>query len=243
MNTNNNKYIIIYAVILVMVVAVSLTFVAMALKPKQDDNIRIEKMQNILASVHIEATVKDAITLYEQYISHTLVVNSAGEEISGVDAFAINIADELRKPIDKQQLPVFLAAIDGVEYTILPVRGKGLWGPIWGYIALQNDYNTIFGVVFDHKSETPGLGAEINTPFFEDMFKGKQIFDNQGKFVSVAVLKGGAASDDLHAVDAISGGTITSKGLEAMLMDCLKTYQEYLKIKSTTYGQPDGQGA
>ncbi|HEY9113378.1 MAG TPA: NADH:ubiquinone reductase (Na(+)-transporting) subunit C, partial [Bacteroidales bacterium] len=202
MNTNSNTYTIIYSIILVLVVAVSLTFVAMALKPKQEDNIRIEKMQNILASSHIEATVKDAIPLYDKYITKTFVVNSKGEEIPNVDAFTINLASELKKPVDKQQLPVFIATIEGIEYTILPVRGKGLWGPIWGYIALEEDYNTIYGVVFDHKSETPGLGAEINTPFFEDMFEGKQIFNEQGNFVSIGVLKGGASDDDMHAVDA-----------------------------------------
>lgn len=238
MNTNNNKYIIVYSVILVVVVAVSLTFVAMALKPKQEDNIRIEKMQNILASAHIEATVKDAIPLYDKYITSTLVVNSKGEEIPNVDAFTINLAAELKKPEDKQQLPVFIAAIDGTNYTILPVRGKGLWGPIWGYIALENDYNTIYGVVFDHKGETPGLGAEINTPAFQDEFIGKQIFNEQGDFVSIGVLKGGATDGDLHAVDAISGGTITSKGLEHMLQDCLISYQDYFKkIKANSYGQ------
>jgi len=232
MNTNSNNYTIFYAVILVVVVAVSLTFVAMALKPKQEDNIRIEKMQNILASSHIEATVKDAIPLYEKYITNTLVVNSKGEEIPNVDAFTINLAAELKKPVDQQQLPVFIASIDGTDYTILQVRGKGLWGPIWGYIALESDYNTIYGVVFDHKSETPGLGAEINTPAFEDMFDGKQIFDDQGTFVSIGVLKGHTTSDNIHAVDAISGGTITSKGLEAMMADCLNTYENYLKIKA-----------
>lgn len=232
MNTNSNKYIIVYSVILVVVVAVSLTFVAMALKPKQEDNIRIEKMQNILASAHIEATVKDAIPLYDKYITSTLVVNSKGDEIPNVNAFTVNLASELKKPVDKQQLPVFIASIDGTDYTILPVRGKGLWGPIWGYIALEKDYNTIYGVVFDHKSETPGLGAEINVPDFENMFDGKQIFDSQGTFVSIGVLKGGASPDNIHAVDAISGGTITSKGLEKMLADCLVTYEDYLKLKA-----------
>lgn len=239
MNTNSNNYIITYSVILVLVVAVSLTFVAMALKPKQEDNIKIEKMQNILASVHIEASVKDAISLYDKYISSSVVVNNQGELIPGVDAFSINLAAELKKPAGQQNLPVFIASIEGKQYTILPVRGKGLWGPIWGYIALEEDYNTIYGVVFDHKSETPGLGAEINTPAFEGMFNGKTIFNEQGNFVSIGVLKGGAPQGDLHAVDAISGGTITSKGLEHMLYDCLINYQDYLKIKASENGRQD----
>jgi len=229
---HSNKYIIIYSTIMVVLVAVSLTFIAMGLKSKQEDNIRIEKMQNILASVHVEASVKNAIELYQKYITQTLTTNSKGENLAGVDAFSVDLAMELKKPVEQQQLPVFIATLDdGLNYTIVPVRGKGLWGPIWGYIALKDDFNTIFGAVYDHKGETPGLGAEINTDFFEKPFKNKQIFDNQGNFVSVGVIKGGVPDSDLHNVDAISGGTITSKGLEAMLKDCLINYQEYFKNK------------
>jgi Na+-transporting NADH:ubiquinone oxidoreductase subunit C len=237
MNTNNNKYIIVYSVILVVVVAVSLTFIAMALKPKQEDNIRIEKMQNILASVRIIATVKDAMPLYQKYITNTLVVNDKGEVIKGADAFSVDLTIELKKPLDKQQLAVFIATIDGKDYTIVPVRGKGLWGPIWGYISLDSDYNTIYGCIYDHKGETPGLGAEIATSAFQEQFDGKQIFNKEGKFVSIDVMKGGAPKDDVHAVDAISGGTITSKGLQAMLMDCLKSYEAYFKLKLKEDGQ------
>lgn len=229
---HSNKYIIIYSTIMVVLVAVSLTFIAMGLKSKQEDNIRIEKMQNILASVHVDATVKNAIELYQKYITQTLTINTKGEELQGVDAFSVELSVELKKPVEQQQLPVFIATLDdGMKYTIVPVRGKGLWGPIWGYIALKDDFNTIFGAVYDHKGETPGLGAEINTDFFEQPFIGKQIFDNQGNFVSVGVIKGGVSESDLHNVDAISGGTITSKGLEAMLKDCLINYQEYFKNK------------
>ncbi len=229
---HSNKYIIIYSTIMVVLVAVSLTFIAMGLKSKQEDNIRIEKMQNILASVHVDATVTNAIELYQKYITHTLTINNKGEELQGVDAFSVELAVELKKPAEQQQLPVFIATLeDGLNYTIVPVRGKGLWGPIWGYIALKDDYNTIYGAVYDHKGETPGLGAEINTDLFEKQFVNKQLFKSDGNFVSVGVIKGGVSDSDLHNVDAISGGTITSKGLEAMLKDCLINYQEYFKNK------------
>jgi len=225
-------------------VAVSLTFVAMGLKQRQEDNIRIEKMQNILASVHILATTKDAIELYNKYITQTLVVNNKGEEVPGVDAFSIDMGIEIKKPADQQHLPLFIATLDnGEKFTVIPLRGKGLWGPIWGYVSLKDDYNTIYGAVFDHKGETPGLGAEIDTDAFEQMFDGKQIFDTNGNLVSIQVVKGGAAPDDIHAVDAISGGTITSKGLEAMIKDCLSNYQAYFKLKSISYEQQDRQGA
>jgi Na+-transporting NADH:ubiquinone oxidoreductase subunit C len=190
-------------------------------------------MQNILESVHIETTVKTAIDSYKKYISQTLTINNKGAEIAGVDAFSIDLSVELKKPAEQQQLPVFIATLDdGKKYTIVPVRGKGLWGPIWGYVAFMDDFNTMYGAVFDHKGETPGLGAEINTPMFERPFDGKQIFDADGKFVSIGVLKGGAKPDDIHNVDAISGGTITSKGLEYMLKDCLINYESYFKTNA-----------
>jgi Na+-transporting NADH:ubiquinone oxidoreductase subunit C len=230
----SNKYIIIYSTIMVVLVAVSLTFVAVGLKPLQEDNVRIEKMQNILSSVHINVPPKKAIATYQKYITEVMVINNAGEKVDGIDGFTVDMAVELKKPAEQQNLPVFIATLDdGKKYSIVPVRGKGLWGPIWGYIALTEDFNTIYGVTFDHKGETPGLGAEINTDMFKQPFNGKQIFDEQGNFTSVKVEKGGAAPGDIHGVDAISGGTITSKGLEKMLKDCLTSYEVYFKNKGT----------
>ncbi|HRW22050.1 MAG TPA: NADH:ubiquinone reductase (Na(+)-transporting) subunit C, partial [Bacteroidales bacterium] len=114
---------------------------------------------------------------------------------------------------------------------IIPLSGKGLWGPIWGYIALNEDMTTVFGATFSHKSETPGLGAEIETDWYQQKFSEKKIFDENGDFVSIKVVKGGAPPDNIHGVDAISGGTITSNGLEDMLFDCLKLYEPYLNNK------------
>ena len=114
---------------------------------------------------------------------------------------------------------------------IIPLRGTGLWGPIWGYISLDNDMNTVYGAVFDHKAETPGLGAEINRDFFEKPFNGKRIFDLEGDFVSIAVVKGGAKENDYHGVDGISGGTITSDGVTAMLKERLDKYLPYFENK------------
>ena len=112
---------------------------------------------------------------------------------------------------------------------IIPLRGAGLWGPIWGYIALLSDMNTIYGANFDHQGETPGLGAEINTEKFQKPFIGKTIFDQSGLFTAVIIAKIGEKSDPAHTVDGISGGTITSKGLQKMLFDDLATYQEFFK--------------
>ncbi len=229
---HSNRYIIVYSTIMVVLVAVSLTFVAVQLKPRQEDNIRIEKMQNILASANIATTVTNAIETYNKFITQTLVVNNKGEEIKGSDAFGLDMALEIKKPVDQQQLPVFIATLeDGKKYSIFPLRGKGLWGPIWGYLSLTEDFNTIYGVTFDHKGETPGLGAEINTDIFEKPWGGKQLFDLDGIFTSITVTKGGARPGDIHAVDAISGGTITSKGLEKMVKDCMLSYEVYIKNK------------
>ena len=121
-------------------------------------------------------------------------------------------------------LPLYVADNKGSRSYIIPLRGKGLWGPIWGYIALKEDLSTVIGATFGHKSETPGLGAEISTPIFQDQFPGKEIM-SQGSFVSIEVRKGDASG--AHQVDGISGGTITSVGVDDMLKDCLKGYTSY----------------
>ena len=143
------------------------------------------------------------------------------------DPFTIDLRAEQRKPLEQQHLPLFFAKFDdSLELVIIPLEGRGLWGPIYGYMSLESDMSTIYGVNFDHTSETPGLGAEINTTWFSEFFTGKKIFSGN-RFVSIKVVKGGARTDDPHGVDAISGGTITSVGLEEMLYDCLVKYEKY----------------
>ena len=225
----SNKYIIIYLTVLVSIVAIALTFVAVSLKPKQESNIRIEKMQNILSSANVESSVENAESLYKKNIQHAFVINHKGLIVKNIDAFSLDLYMELKKPLEKRNFPVFVSTNNGDSLYIMPLRGKGLWGPIWGYIALKNDFNTIAGAVFDHKGETPGLGAEINTTEFEQKFLNKQIFDQNENFVSVKVIKGIVKPDDLHSVDAISGGTITSKGLEDMIFNGLSSYLPFIK--------------
>lgn len=228
MNRQGNTYTFLYAVILVVIVAAMLAIVALWLQPAQNDNIENEKRQNILRTVKIESTAAESKQLFDQYITEQFVVNSKGERIEG-DAFKINMAQEYKKSCDQRQLPVFVADTkDGKKY-ILPMYGKGLWGPIWGYVSLNEDKNTVYGTVFDHKSETPGLGAEITTPHFNQQFDGKTVFDN-GQLVSILVIKGGNASGP-HEVDAISGGTITSRSVEAMIRSYLTCYEPFLKQK------------
>ena len=170
---------------------------------------------------------------FNKLIVEQLVVNRQGDRVEGVDPFTVNLKVEFAKPDEEQNLPVFVAQLDdGSRKYILPLLGRGLWGPIWGYISLKDDYNTIYGATFAHKAETPGLGAEIANLDFQEQFKGKQIFQDN-KFVSISVVKGGARPDNAHGVDAVSGGTITSQGLEDMIKDCLRGYQEFF-IKSKT---------
>jgi Na+-transporting NADH:ubiquinone oxidoreductase subunit C len=228
MKNFSNTYIYIFSIVMVVAVALLLSVAALQLKPFQDKNIEIEKKQNILASVRIKSTVKDAVDLYAKYITESFVLNYKGEKQEGVEAFTVDMKAELSKPASERKLPVFVGTLDnGNKAYIMPLRGKGLWGPIWGYVSLQPDLNTIYGTLFDHQGETPGLGAEITTSWFQEPFQGKTIFKDSTDFVSVKVLKGGAPKDDPHAVDAISGGTITSKALEAMLDSCLVQYKTY----------------
>lgn len=224
----SNRYIFIFSALMVIVVATLLSLAATLLQPAQARNLELEKKRNMLESINIRTTRETTEGLYDKYISDGFVINSRGVKVEGVEAFNVVLKNELKKPVEQQSLPVFTATPDdGEKVIIIPVEGKGLWGPIYGYVSLKSDMNTIYGVNFDHKGETPGLGAEINTSVFESQFLGKKLFDND-KFISVKVLKGGASEDDIHGVDAISGGTITSKGLEDMIYDCLEKYNDYL---------------
>jgi len=215
--------------VMVVIVATILSLAATVLQPRQAKNLELEKKKSILESINIPADFSNADELYGKYITESFVLDYRGETKEGVDAFSVVMRTEQKKPPEQQNLPVFIAVADnGERITILPVEGKGLWGPIYGYISLRPDMNTIYGVTFDHKGETPGLGAEINTSWFEGQFVGKKIFE-EGSFVSVKVLKSNEKHVENHSVDAISGGTITSKALEAMLYNCLKKYEGYLK--------------
>lgn len=228
MDKQSNTYTILYSIILVLVVGVVLAVTSIALKPKQDENIANDKRQQILSAVHITAPEGKVKEVYNKYITKSFVVNAKGDDVSG-DAFAINMSREIKKPVDERMLPVFVCNIENgdVKY-VLPVYGGGLWGPIWGYVAVDADGDTIYGAYFSHSGETPGLGAEISTPQFQSQFEGKKLYKDD-KFRSVDVMKSGQKPvDNADYVNAISGGTITSKGVQAMLADCLADYNAFL---------------
>jgi Na+-transporting NADH:ubiquinone oxidoreductase subunit C len=239
MNVQSNTYTYIYSTVIVLIVATGLAVVSTALKPAQVRNVEVEKKQNILSAIRVSSDVKNAEKLYADYITDSYTLNAKGDKVAGVDPFSVNLRDEMKKPVAVRNLPIFEAHKNDSTYLIIPVYGKGLWGPIWGYVSFNREdsaasgmphINTIYGVMFDHKGETPGLGAEINQPWFQFPFRGKKVFDESGKFVSIEVVKGGADPSSPHQVDAISGGTITSKGLQAMLDSCLRSYQVYAKL-------------
>ncbi|MGM0375168.1 MAG: NADH:ubiquinone reductase (Na(+)-transporting) subunit C [Bacteroidota bacterium] len=233
MDKQGNKYTFLYASVMVIVVATVLAFVSEALTPLQKQNEKEAKMMDILQSVNIESEKENVADKYEEFIGDdSYIVNFEGEEVTREPqaAFNVDLSKEVRKPLSERQYPVYECHLENGEVKyILPVRGKGLWGPIWGYIALDDDKETIYGTTFDHDGETPGLGAEIANQAFQKQFRDKRIFDENDELMSIQVIKGDAPPDDPHRVDGISGGTITSQGVEDMLEDYFEGYKAFLK--------------
>lgn len=230
-----NRYIIIYAAVLVAVVAVILSVASEALRSRKEANARNEKMQNMLAAIGVQSDLDNANTLYSKYFVEELAIDGRGEVVARFQPADAKNAKERPFDLDVKaqqalakegkdcRLPLFRFSKDGTEGFVIPVSGTGLWGAIWGYVALDIDCSTVLGVTFDHKSETPGLGAKITTPEFQSQFVGKKIRNSDGEFVSVQVLKNADKSSD-NEVDAISGATITSTGVGQMLRECLEPY-------------------
>ncbi len=233
MNKQGNTYTILYASIMVVIVATLLAVISVALKPMQKANIEIDKKKQILNSVNLAPTTDNAVDLYNKYITSSFVVDAQGnkvEEVKEVNAFNIDVASQVKKDYADRQLPVFVATLDNGEVKyILPLYGAGLWGPIWGYISVDADGNTIYGSYFAHQGETPGLGAEIEKPDFQKQFIGKHLFIGD-EMKPVAVMKvGQKPTNGAEYVDAVSGGTITSKGVQDMIENSLLPYNAFLK--------------
>jgi Na+-transporting NADH:ubiquinone oxidoreductase subunit C len=191
-------------------------------------------MQNILSTIGIETDRDGAEKLFNNYITDQLALRNDGTIDETVDAFSdIKLAIELKKDIQTQRFPIYVASVDAATYYIVPLRGSGLWDAIWGYIALGEDRNTIKGAVFDHKGETAGLGAEITQQWFMNRFVGEKIFNSSGDLVGISVSKTNNDPNDTdkddHEVDAISGATITGDGVSDMIIERLQHYLPYLK--------------
>lgn len=229
MNKQSNTYTIIYIIVMVVLVGVALAGTSLALKQRQLDNERADRMCQILASVHIEADGSNAIEKFDKHITEQLVVNAAGDTI-GTEAFGVDVAAQAKRPEEERELPVFVCRLDdGSTKYILPAYGSGLWGPIWGYVSVDADGSTIYGAYYGHQGETPGLGAEIATDRFCGPFEGKQLFKD-GKFAPISVVKKGMKpAGDEDYVDALAGATITSRGVSDMLDNCLRPYRNFLE--------------
>lgn len=229
MNKNSNTYTIIYSIVLVAVVGVLLSVVYQALRPKQLENIANDTKKQILMSARITPAEGQTVAeLFDKHIVSSYIVDNSGFRVDATEnPFDINMALEVKKPADERLLPVYeCSTADGLKY-IVPVYGAGLWGPIWGYVAFDNNGNTIYGAYFGHEGETPGLGAEIEKPAFQDQFEGKDIFAANGEFTSIAVVKTGKEPQGKAWVHAVSGGTITSQGVQKMLYDSLEPYAAF----------------
>jgi len=228
-NRQGNTYTIIYSAVIVLVVGIVLSMVYQALRPEQLDNIANDTKRQILAAVHVTPQNNAEIpALYEKTITDSYIVNYRGDKVeTSQEAFDINVADEVKKPDNERMLPVFVAHTGGGTKYILPCYGAGLWGPIWGYVAFDDNGDTIYGAYFSHQGETPGLGAEIEKPEFADQFKGKNVFVD-GVFESIAVVKAGQKPHEGDYVNGISGGTITSQGVQKMLRSSLQPYSSFL---------------
>ncbi len=237
MNRDSNLYTFLFAIAMVLVVAVTLATAATSLKDLQQKNERQEKMQNILSTININVDRETAEKKYKDYIIQELALTKDGNVDEEANAFKIELKTEVKKDVDQQRFPLYVANVDGEKYYIIPLHGNGLWNAIWGYVSLKQDINTIQGAVFDHTGETAGLGAEITTDWFQNSFQDETIFNENGDLVGINVLKGnndpkGSDKTD-HEVDAISGATITGDGVTDMILERLTHYLPYFQKQNS----------
>ncbi|TAE68143.1 MAG: NADH:ubiquinone reductase (Na(+)-transporting) subunit C [Bacteroidetes bacterium] len=238
----SNVYVVMYSVILTVLCGLLLAIAALGLKPAQDANIEMEKKQNILSAAGIKtATREEAAKLYEEKVS-AYAVDFKGQKLDKVSVGSLDLVAEWKKKPEERKLPVYEISNkkgEKADFFVVPVYGFGLWNEIWGYVALKGDVTTINGVKFDHKGETPGLGARIATSEIQDRYVGKKIFKDS-KLTPTFMEKGeqGGGSRSIEAfktienkVDGMSGATITGVGLSAMLEDYLKCYESFFKSK------------
>lgn len=230
MNRESNVYTIIYSVVMVVIVALGLAFTHQVLSDKQIANENIDKMQQILRSLNIDASADEAQEAFSKLIQNAYLINDQGEKLDGTEgispddpAFSTELGDS-----SAEGMPVYEAEIDGATKYVIPMSGAGLWGSIWGYLAVEAEGSTIYGAEFDHAGETPGLGAEIADTPFKGQFKGKSLF-RDGEFRSIAVVKPGRTVANRDYVDGISGGTITSQGVDNMLLESVGEYKSFLE--------------
>jgi len=224
---NSNGYTFGFSIVMVVVVGTLLAVASQGLKSRQDKNTADKKMMSILSAINVEADRTNAQELFTQYVIEQKVI--AGKDLTA-QAFDIDIKKEFRDknlPAADRNYPLYICEKDSNIYNVIPVIGTGLWGPIWGFVALESDYRTIYGASFNHKTETPGLGAEIKNASFSDQFTGETIADTSGVFAPILIVKDGSGKGINSKVDGITGGTITSVGVEKMVNNTLEVYVKY----------------
>tara|TARA_B110000196_G_scaffold44763_1_gene35067 strand:+ start:4330 stop:5046 length:717 start_codon:yes stop_codon:yes gene_type:complete len=233
MDRDSNRHTYLFAGIMVITIAFVLSFTSESLKELKLDNVKKEKMQNILSTVGVNVTRDESEALYNQYIIEELSLTHNGDIDQEVNAFNIKLALEIKKDLDNQRFPLYIANLDNTKYYIIPLRGNGLWNAIWGYIALKEDINTIEGISFGHEAETAGLGAEITEDWFINSFNDEKILNSNGEFVGIYVSKSNNDPDNIdkndNEVDAISGATVTGDGVSDMIKERLENYLPYFK--------------
>ena len=215
-DNNSNAYTFTFAIIMVVVVGTLLAVASQGLKTRQEKNATDKKMISILSAINIEASRDNAQDMFNMYVVDSKIIS--GKDLNA-EAFDIDIKKEYRDKTlaaKDRNYPLYICEKDNKRYYVIPVIGTGLWGPIWGFVALESDFKTIYGANFDHKSETPGLGAEIKYAAYSDQYTGEIISDTTGTFQPIVVVKDGSGSGINSKVDGITGGTITSKGVEEM---------------------------
>lgn len=221
LDTNSNIYTVAYAAVMVVIVAFLLVFVSDSLKERQQINIIQDTYKQILYSLNIRE-MSNVSETYKSTIEGDYLMSADGSlQKQSDEDFCTSYKSEFKSG----RLHVFQANIDGTVKYVIPVNGLGLWGDIWGYIAVNEDRNTIYGTYFSHASETPGLGGEVGTQYFQDRFVGKQISQNGN--IELSVVKFGQAKDESFEVDGLSGATITSNGVNAMINDVLEAYKPF----------------
>ncbi|WP_025742912.1 Na(+)-translocating NADH-quinone reductase subunit C [Aquimarina pacifica] len=244
-NTDKNSYTIIFAIAMVVVVGSLLAFTASSLKERISENKRTEKQQNILFAMGVAdkedpnefVPAEQAEELFKKYVGDKQFIVTGSSAKKTGDAFDIEVKkenDKVKADANYQRkMPLFIGEKDGEEYYIVPVRGNGLWDAIWGYVSLDKEFKTVKGAFFDHKGETPGLGANIKEAYFRDDFIGEHIVDAAGNYKGITVKKGNAdpknVRKDDNAVDAMAGATITGDGVTVMVKKGMKMYQAYFE--------------
>lgn len=229
-NKNSNSYTLIYMTVMIVIVSLLLSITSGVLKETQDKNVKLDKMKQILSVIpEIEFEGADVTTLFESTIEKFQILDAQGNVVKELDPL-----QDFDYAASETEFPVYVATSAGATKYIIPLKGAGLWGAIWGYVALNDDRNTIHGIFFAHAGETPGLGSNIVTPAFRDQFQGKHILNAQGDFVAILVAKTGEKAVGQEKVDGLSGGTITCKGVESMIKTSLGNYATFFKSGSKT---------